>query len=457
MTLPQRVVWSEGMLVSPQHFQQSDLYHENLLNCRLLAFAPHTWGVHALEMDLGALASEQVSIARFQGVLPDGTYISFQARDAEAPASRPVGVHFPPTQPILEVFLALPKERRNVPSMASEDTGPADSRRARFRAISRTTGDLSGDTADLAIAFAQHNLAILFGDEPGDDYDNLKIAEITRSPNGALALNQTFIPPLLCCSASPYLMASVRRLLALVTAKQRQLAQERQQRDAASVEFGANEVTRYLQLGALNAAIPFLVHADRAGDISARELYLFLIQMVGQLSTLVSESDPTSLPAFCFADLRASFEPLFLLLNQLLCSSVREACVPVPVEVRDGVHLALLNDERVARCSQFILAAQAQGVTEEQLARELPIRAKIASPTQLPFLLKSATRGLGLQVTHRPPAEVPVRPQVAYFILDGTGEHWRRALDEQGLAIYLPPPYHPNLLKLELFGIPAKS
>jgi len=65
--------------------------------------------------------------------------------------------------------------------------------------------------------------------------------------------------------------------------------------------------------------------------------------------------------------------------------------------------------------------------------------------------------GLGLQVTHRPPAEVPVRPQVAYFILDLSTEHWRHALDEQGLAIYLPPPYQPGIVRLELFGIPAKS
>ena len=32
MKAPQRVVWSEGMLVSPQHFQQQDLYHEALLD-----------------------------------------------------------------------------------------------------------------------------------------------------------------------------------------------------------------------------------------------------------------------------------------------------------------------------------------------------------------------------------------------------------------------------------------
>ena len=32
MTVPHRVVWSEGLLVSPQHLQQADLYHERLLD-----------------------------------------------------------------------------------------------------------------------------------------------------------------------------------------------------------------------------------------------------------------------------------------------------------------------------------------------------------------------------------------------------------------------------------------
>ena len=41
----QRVVWSEGMLVSPQHMQQQDLYHERLLDERIAALSPYRWGV----------------------------------------------------------------------------------------------------------------------------------------------------------------------------------------------------------------------------------------------------------------------------------------------------------------------------------------------------------------------------------------------------------------------------
>jgi type VI secretion system protein ImpJ len=218
-------------------------------------------------------------------------------------------------------------------------------------------------------------------------------------------------------------------------------------------------VTRYVQLSALNAAIPLLVHTGRDGEITPRELYLSLIQMAGALSTLVSDADPSTFPAFTFTDLRSTFEELFALLTSLLRASVREACVAVPMDVREGLHVGNLSDERIVKCSQFVLAAHAPGISEEQLARDLPGRAKIASWQQLPFLLRSATRGLGLQVAHRPPAEVPLRPHVAYFIIDvaGGAEHWRHILDERSLAIYLPPPYDPAQLKLEIFAIPAKA
>jgi type VI secretion system protein ImpJ len=460
--VPNRVVWSEGMLVSPQHLQQMDLYHEQLLEKRLVTLAPQTWGVHELELDQGALAAEQLRVTCFIGILPDGLFIEFKAGSPEAPASRPIGEHFPPAQPVLEVFLAVPKEREGVPSIAPEDPDkdqPAlAGRRTRFFAITRSIGDLTGESADLRIAFAHHNVSILFGDEARDDFHTIKIAEVVRNASGGLTLGETFIAPVLSSSASPFLMSGVRRLLALMTSKQRALSEERCQRDAASVEFGIIDVTRYLQLSALNAAIPILVHAGRDGEVSPRELYLFLIQIAGQLSTLVSDADPASLPAFIHTDLRATFEELFALLTRLLRASVREICVAVPMEVRDGVHVGNLSDERIGRCTQFVLAAQARGISEEQLARELPGRAKIASLGQLPFLLKSATRGLGLQITHRPPVEVPVRPQVAYFLIDlaGGAEHWRRVVAERSLAIYLPPPYDPALLKLEIFGIPAK-
>ena len=117
MKPPQRVVWSEGMLVSPQHMQQQDLYHERLLDERVAALAPYRWGVVAAEIDPGALGTDQLRVTKFVGVLPDGAFVAFESGDPECPPARPVGAHFDPTKPFCEVFLALPKEREGVPSI----------------------------------------------------------------------------------------------------------------------------------------------------------------------------------------------------------------------------------------------------------------------------------------------------------------------------------------------------
>src|ERR1017187_3707616 len=95
----QRVVWSEGMLVSPQHLQQADLYHERMLDCRLAASTPLSWGISAVQVDAGALAADQLVVSRFSGVFPDGLPLDFKAGDPEAPRRAPSARNSPPRCP----------------------------------------------------------------------------------------------------------------------------------------------------------------------------------------------------------------------------------------------------------------------------------------------------------------------------------------------------------------------
>lgn len=453
LSSPQRVVWEEGMFMSPHHFQQLDLYHEALLDTRLRAVLPYAWGVVSMEVDPEALRAGQVQLSRFAGVLPDGLPVTFERGQPELPAARLVEGHFPATQTVLDVYLGVPKERSHVESYGGTAARPGVN--ARFTPVKRPVSDLQAATSIIPIGFAQRNVTILFGTEPRDDYDAIKIAELARDKSGALVIVDGYIPPCLRADASPYLMDEVRKLLRLLLAKQRQLTARRRHRDASSLEFGPSDVKLYLELSMLNGVIPLLQHAQDAGSMSPLDLYLLLLRVAGQLCTVAVDADPAGLPAYQFTNLRATFSGLFARTYEFLRAVALEQCITVPLESgRDRMYRAKLDEPRLERCAQFLLAVRSE-LPEEQVAELLPRLSKVASGSEIAGLVQAATPGVPLQVSYRLPPEVPIQPGVVYFSLPLQDTYWRNAVRERNVALYLPHPFEHTQTSVELLAVPT--
>jgi len=73
MSWNNRVVWSEGMFIGTQHFQQHDRYLENLIDARSRPLSAGAWGFSELLIDQGLLAQGKLAIVSARGLLPDGT------------------------------------------------------------------------------------------------------------------------------------------------------------------------------------------------------------------------------------------------------------------------------------------------------------------------------------------------------------------------------------------------
>ncbi len=440
--------------MGPHHLQQLDLYHEGLLDARMRSVHPYGWGVVSQEIDTEALAAGQLQLLRFFGVLPDGLLLSFERGQPEAPAARPVEEHFKPSQRVLDVFLGVPKERDGAESYAAGNkVAPV----ARFVELQRPVADLADPSSLLPVAFARRNVKVLFGDESREDFECIKLAEVTRDKAGVLKLVDTYIPPCLRVDSSPFIMSGVRLLMRLLVAKQRELAQTRRHRDRSSPELTASDVTRFFQLNTLNSIIPVVNHVLDAGDLAPLELYLRLIQCAGQLHSFSPDGDPSKLPKFQFINLRATFEELFARFVELLRTVALEQCLSIPLEARgDGVYLAKLEDERLARCTSFLLAVRSD-LSERLVADQLPKLAKVATWDELQNLVRSATPGIPVQATHRPPPEVPMRSGVVYFSLETLGTRWKNVVRERSLAVYLPSPFAPAETKLELLAVPPSE
>lgn len=442
------------MLMCPQHLQQQDLFFDASLAARVQALSEYAWGVVSMTIDQGELSSGTFKLSQFMGVLPGGLPLDFAPADVGGPASRPLDAHFTGTTATLEVHLGVKNAREGIPNYQD---GLDDSASARFRISNRPVPDLTIAKTEQIISFARANAVLLFGSESREDFETIKIAEVQRDATGHYRLSPNFIPTSLRVAASPVLSTYLQDILSTMLAKQRALAETRRQVDAAAVEFTAQDITRFLLLNALSTNIPVIRHIIDTRTESPLGAYLTLVRLAGALTTFAGDVDPSTFPLYQHNDLRATFEPLVAVINRMLGATVKERCITVPLEARqDGMWIGQLKDERLPRCTSFVLAVDAQS-PQQDTANRLPKLSKIASWKQIAQIVRSATPGVPLTVTHRPPPEIPVRPKQVYFLLNLDDPYWRAISTEKTVAIYLPPPFDPTKAQIVLMGIPERA
>ena len=68
----QKVLWTKGVLLTPQHLQLQDRFVEDLLSFQLSALQSNPWGFSTLEIDREMLDSGVLALSSAQGLFPDG-------------------------------------------------------------------------------------------------------------------------------------------------------------------------------------------------------------------------------------------------------------------------------------------------------------------------------------------------------------------------------------------------
>jgi type VI secretion system protein ImpJ len=447
MSKYQSVVWSEGMFLAPQHFQQWDRNQEVWLSERLQQLFRHAWGFCELDIDGDALAGGRLVLTRAHGLLPDGT--PFRAPDFdELPEGRVIGAHFAPGAPFLEVYLSYPEHR-----VGSANLGQGSSENARdARLLPQTISvpDTNTGASDREITVGSKNLRLLFGDEVLDGFSVLPVVRLEKGAAGTLSLVENFVPPCVSIGASPYLMRLMRRLVEMLSARSTSLAAARRQRGAGAMEFGVSDITAFWLLHTVNSVLPLLNHALMAKP-HPELCYQWLVQLSGQLMTFLPTGHPTDLPLYQHDNLAATFDALELVVRQGLETVLPSNFVAIPLEkVREGVWLGRVRDERLLDAAKFYLAIGGD-VPERGIGELIPQKVKIGSPTTIDGLIGAALRGVNLTHLTWVPSAVPARAGYHYFQLNTASELWGDIRLAKAISIYLPAEF--SQAKMDLIAV----
>lgn len=429
----QPVLWSKGVLLSPQHLQMQDRYLEDLLSFRLDALAFRPWGFHTLDIDRDALAGGAFALTSASGIMPDGMLFDAPACDA-VPPPKPLEEAWEQDRTTLDVYLTVPEYRPdgfNVASAARDQT-------TRYRAELLMRRDENNGLAEKPVQVARKNLRFLVAGESLDGSSAMPVARIVRGPTGAMGLEPSFVPPMLDFAASDYLMTINRRVVELLAAKSTTLSGMRRQRNQSLADFGISDVANFWLLYTVNTHLPAMRHLYETRRGHPAELYAAMSALAGALTTFSTTVHPRSIPAYDHANLSLCFTRLDAMLRDLLETVVPANFVALPLRVEQPlVHAVALDEDRFLTAPQLYLAVSST-MKVADLIRAVPQLVKVTSGDRITHIIRHAMSGVDLTHTPSPPSAIPVKLNYQYFQLSKSGAEWDAITRARNLAAYVP-------------------
>lgn len=442
MTINNKVVWSEGLFLRPQHFQQQDRHVERYVELRTSALRANGWGFSDLEFERDLLSTGKLALRRARGVFPDGTPFCMPDDDPLPPAMEvPVSVRDS------TVFLALPLRRAGALEIGRAQSAGEVTRLQLQELSVRDNGGLTDEPALLEVAGVSGRL--LLQNEPLDEYSCIPLARILEcKADRQILLDDRFIPTVVRANAAPRLASFLRELNGLLHQRGESIGG----RVTAGGRGATAEVADYLMLQAINRFEPVATHLAQGGDVHPEDLFCFAASLAGELATYTLPTKrPNPLDPYRHDDLRATFDPLFASVRSVLSAVLEQSAVPIPLEVkRFGIRVGVVQDRSLLDSAVFVLASRAD-LPAEEFKRMFVAQVKAGPVERIADLVNLGLPGLALRTMPAPPRQVPYHSGFQYFEIEQSGELWRQLRASGGIAIHAAGEF-PGL-QIELWAI----
>ena len=428
----QKVMWTKGVLLAPQHLQLQDRFVEDLLSFQLSALQVNPWGFSVLEVDREMLDGGVLALSAGQGLFPDGLAFGMPGLDP-LPKPRPLDGSWSQDQESLTAYLAISEYRPGGRNVSMDEEG-SDARYSSEVVFHR---DENTGQAEKPVQVARKNLRILLEGESLEGSAVLPMVNIFRTEAGGYDLDPNFVPPVLDIGASHFLMAISRRLVELLSARSAELSLTRRQRGQDLADFGISDVANFWLLYTVNTYLPVLRHILEVRRGHPADLFEAMLSLAGALSTFAREGDPRNLPAYDHTNLSASFGDLDERLRGLLETVVPQnyrAIVMRPA--KPFVYAAALESALLSAKQLFLAVSSGEGRTD--LPEKVLELVKVGAADNLDHLYRRGLPGLTLTHSQDPPSSIPVKLDYEYFSIDTSGEEWEEVLRGKNLAAYVP-------------------
>jgi type VI secretion system protein ImpJ len=444
MAINNKVIWTEGMFLRPQHFQQQERHLLHWMESRCTGLIPHSWGLTNLSIDQEMLALGKIAISNAKGIFPDGTPFNIP-HDHISPSPLEVPQE---TKKNEILFISLPLHRKEGREVASEQNNDALSR---YQMTESDVKDMQTNIADTNAKIETGELLtrIKSGNQDMGAFTTIPIAMIMEiKHDGQVILDDQFIPTCLNCIASTVLVGYIQEIQGLLLHQSKELSQ----RLGLPSARGTADIVDFLYLQIVNRNVPLFNNFSDLQFIHPIELYQALIQIAGELATITRvDRLPEEFPPYIHTDLTSTFDPVIKAVRESLNWVPDHLAVAIPLKTHpSGVRTGTIHDRALIKSAIFVLAVNAD-VPIDKLRSRFPRQITVAPAEKLQDLVLTHTPGIQIRSLAVAPRQIPFNSGFSYFELDQHSKLWQELEQTGTIALHFSGDY-PDL-QLELWAI----
>jgi type VI secretion system protein ImpJ len=333
---PEAVQWHEGMLLTPQHFQQAFQRQDMVINYQQTLATPYRWGVIRLQMDQTTLVGGQLRVLDLEAVMPDGLVVSHPLDGQDLSLDLAEVEEAVREKPQL-IYLAVPVQRSASPTGQGELT--------RYDSVEgRPVADINTGEGAVTIPRLRPRLRLMFEKDLGPAYMAIPLVRLVIREE-ALGVD-SFMPPVLRVTLSSPLGKDCQALARRLREKAAYLVERVRAPTVATADHMITE-TRSIVASLMGDLPPFEALLN-SGVSHPFPLYVSLCALVGKLAALSPELMPPALPPYDHHDLETTFGRALGFARRMV-ESVHESCMAVPFRMHEGSFSLPLRDSWIRR------------------------------------------------------------------------------------------------------------
>ncbi len=440
-----QIFWHQGLFLQPQHFQQTELYHQSLLTPLNQYRQPFCWGIRKIKINESALLSRVVEFTEFEAVFQDFTWVVGGENCILPSRSFAELEDIFAEEDSLLVYVGLRRWDR-----FSENVTTVNSRSAhtdtRYISIEDPVEqkDLYEEGPPAQVRFLEHNLRIFWHSEKETAGDYHLIPVVRLVMNGeTIVQDKTYVPPPLTLESSHHLLQIVKNINEQMLARCRFLESYK---PVQGIDMNRLEVVAMYHLFALNCLnryVAFIQYHLSTPLIHPWQIYGVFTQLAAELSTFSDRingqgqlRDGTSLMSrydhlnagHCFNDIQK-------LISELLSALVIGSENIVIMTRQDDRFMCEIPAEffgdRYLYCLMVRTAADAQEVINALLHH-----VKAGSCSDMDTLIRRSLSGVRLAYQDIPPLGIVQRDGCYCFKIATDSPRWQKVQEDATLCVH---------------------